>query len=108
MLRPSIASADEIFHWLSRITRYNAASSQKTRLVLPEGAEVQKTAGFGSGNGRRRASVLAGAAPPRWDHVVVVIEENHAQTQIIGNTAQAPYINALANSGVQFSNFFAI
>lgn len=54
------------------------------------------------------------AAPPAWDHVVVVIEENHSQSQIIGNTGNgsltngAPYINQLAAGGVRFDNFFAI
>jgi autotransporter-associated beta strand protein len=51
------------------------------------------------------------AAPPRYDHVVVVVEENHAESQIIGDTTDAPYINSLfapANGGVSFSNFFAL
>ena len=48
------------------------------------------------------------AAPPRYDHVVIVIEENHAYSQIIGNTASAPYINALASQGVSFTNYFAV
>ena len=50
----------------------------------------------------------ASAAPPRYDHVVIVIEENHAYSQIIGNTTNAPYINTLANQGVSFTNYFAI
>jgi len=54
------------------------------------------------------ASNVAHATPPHYDHVVVVIEENHAQTQIIGNAAQAPYINGLATGGISFNNFFAI
>lgn len=33
---------------------------------------------------------------PTPDHVVMLIEENHAQSQIIGN-ASAPYINSLVN-----------
>jgi hypothetical protein len=47
-------------------------------------------------------------APHRYDHVVIVIEENHSFTQIIGNTTDAPYLNQLANEGVNFTNFFAI
>ena len=35
---------------------------------------------------------------PRYDHVVIVMEENHAYTQVIG-AASAPYINALAAGG---------
>ena len=34
----------------------------------------------------------------RPDHVVIVIEENHAYTQIVGSTA-APYINSLLQDG---------
>src|SRR5262249_349591 len=35
---------------------------------------------------------------PRPDHVVVVIEENHSLSEIIG-PADAPYINSLAQQG---------
>lgn len=40
-------------------------------------------------------------------HVVIVIEENHSRSQIIGN-ANAPYINRLARQGARFSHFHAI
>jgi hypothetical protein len=46
-------------------------------------------------------------APPSYDHVVVVIEENHSLTQVIGSTS-APYINSLAANGSSFTNMFAI
>ncbi len=48
------------------------------------------------------------AAPHRYDHVVVVIEENRSVTQIIGDLVNAPYINSLANSGVKLGSMFAI
>ena len=44
---------------------------------------------------------------PRPDHVVVVIEENHAYNQIIGSPS-APYINGLAANNVSFTNSHAI
>ena len=44
---------------------------------------------------------------PRPDHIVIVIEENHAFQQIIGNK-EAPYINALAQRGVLFTNSFGV
>ena len=44
---------------------------------------------------------------PAYDHVVVVIEENESVDQIIGNSL-LPYINFLANNGVNFTNSFAI
>jgi hypothetical protein len=44
---------------------------------------------FFSANG---ATWAAEAPLPRPDHIVVVIEENHSYSKIIGN-AEAPYIN---------------
>ena len=51
---------------------------------------------------------FARTAPPRYDHVVVVIEENRAYGQIIGDLTNAPYITSLANGGVSFNNMFAL
>jgi len=50
---------------------------------------------LGVGNG------LANAQVPKYDHVVVVIFENHSYADIIGNPA-APNFNALAASGANF------
>jgi len=48
------------------------------------------------------------AAPiPKPSHVVVVIEENHGYSQIIGSS-QAPYINTLATQGALFTKSYAI
>jgi hypothetical protein len=44
---------------------------------------------------------------PVPDHVVVVMEENHAYSQIIGSSS-APYINSLANAGALFTQSYAI
>jgi hypothetical protein len=44
---------------------------------------------------------------PTPDHVVVVIEENHAYSQIIGSST-APYINSLAQQGASFTQSFAL
>src|SRR5207247_6999262 len=41
-------------------------------------------------------------------HVVIVVEENHCFSQIIGNTSQAPNINSLAQQGALMTNSFAI
>jgi hypothetical protein len=54
--------------------------------------------------------LLAGAvsaAPPVYDHVVIVIEENEQYQAIIGSS-NAPYINSLAAGGVSFTNMRAI
>ncbi len=51
---------------------------------------------------------LAAGAQEVPDHVVVVIEENHSYDEIIGNTAEAPNLNALAQLGAIFTNSHAI
>lgn len=48
------------------------------------------------------------AAPHRYDHVVIVMEENRTAGQIIGDRVNAPYINTLADGGVRFGAMFAI
>lgn len=44
---------------------------------------------------------------PRPNHVVIVIEENHDYSEIIGSSS-APYINALASQGASFTNSYAV
>src|SRR4051812_5582391 len=57
--------------------------------------------------GPQVASAAPTSAVPRPDHVVVVVEENKAETQIVGNAA-APYITSLAAGGANFTSSFAI
>jgi hypothetical protein len=45
---------------------------------------------------------FAGAAP-RYDHVVVVVMENHGYSQIIGHPS-APYLTSLSQQGALFTN----
>jgi phosphatidylinositol-3-phosphatase len=52
-------------------------------------------------------SLHAIAAPPRYDHIIIVVEENRTPTQIIGDLVNAPYINSLANAGVKIGSMFA-
>lgn len=47
------------------------------------------------------------AAPPTWDHVLVVIEENKSFTQVIGS-GEAPYIDSLAAGGVSLTNMYGL
>jgi hypothetical protein len=47
------------------------------------------------------------AAIPAPAHVIVVIEENHSYSQMIGS-GQTPYINSLSTQGALFTNSFAI
>ncbi|HEY3638891.1 MAG TPA: alkaline phosphatase family protein [Rhizomicrobium sp.] len=44
---------------------------------------------------------------PKPDHVILVMEENHSYSEIIGNSS-APYINSLAKSGALFTKSFAV
>ena len=44
---------------------------------------------------------------PAYDHIVVVVEENHSFGEIIGNP-QAPYINSLASGGALLANYHAV
>jgi len=48
------------------------------------------------------------AQVPMLDHVVVVVMENHSFNDVIGAAAIAPYINALAPQGANFTSSFAI
>jgi phosphatidylinositol-3-phosphatase len=45
---------------------------------------------------------------PSYDHIVVIIMENHSYGQIIGNTAEAPYINELMQHGALAANYLAL
>ena len=42
--------------------------------------------------------------PPRYDHVVIVIEENHSAAQVMGS----PYLSSLAAWGASFSRMYGI
>ena len=44
---------------------------------------------------------------PQPDHVVIVIEENHSYSEIIGSP-NAPYINSLAAQGAVFTQSYAV
>ncbi len=45
-----------------------------------------------------------GPPPPRYDHVVIVIEENHSAEQVIGS----PYLSSLAARGTAFSEMYGV
>lgn len=52
---------------------------------------------------------VAGTAPPvpHFAHIVVVVEENRAYADIVGNPA-APYLNRLARTGALLTNSYAV
>jgi acid phosphatase len=51
---------------------------------------------------------LTASTLPVPSHIVVVMEENHSYSDIIGNTKQAPYMNQLAGQGALMTSSFAI
>lgn len=59
------------------------------------------------GIGTFSAGLLA-APPYRYDHVVIVIEENTSYNEVLGNRVDAPFINELADGGVNFTEFYAV
>jgi hypothetical protein len=46
----------------------------------------------------------AGSRPPRYEHIVIVVEENHSAAQV----AASPYLSSLAARGVSFSSMYGI
>lgn len=53
------------------------------------------------------SSSVAGPGTPRPAHVVLVMLENHALDEVLGNPS-APFLNGLAARGASFSQFYAI
>ena len=54
------------------------------------------------------SGALRAVPPHRYDHVVIVIEENTSYNEVLGNRVDAPFINELADGGVNFTEFYAI
>ena len=51
---------------------------------------------------------LAASTLPKPAHIVIVMEENHSYSDIIGNTSQAPYMNSLASQGALMTSSYAV
>jgi len=51
---------------------------------------------------------LTASSIPTYSHVVIVMEENHSYSDIIGDTTDAPYINSLASQGALLTSSFAV
>jgi phosphatidylinositol-3-phosphatase len=83
--------------------------------VMPASACTTHQAGATAGSSAPPAASAARSGPararsaqvPSYSHIVVVMEENHSYSQIIGSS-QAPYINSLAGEGALFTNSHAI
>jgi hypothetical protein len=82
----------------SRTTAQCGKSNRQLRSVLALSATLLAAT---------MTTCAAVAQIPQFDHVVVVVMENHSVNQIIGN-AGAPYINGLAEQNANFTQSFAI
>ena len=51
---------------------------------------------------------LTASTLPIPSHIVIVMEENHSYSDIIGNTSQAPYMNTLAGEGALMTSSYAV
>lgn len=54
------------------------------------------------------AAAASNGVIPRYDHVVIVVMENASINSIVGNTRDAPYINALLASSAYFTQSHAV
>ncbi|WP_229712784.1 alkaline phosphatase family protein [Streptomyces fuscichromogenes] len=63
-------------------------------------------AAIGLWTGLGGTSAQAASAVPTPDHVIVVVFENHAYSQVIGSSS-APYINSLVSGGANLTQMYA-
>ena len=91
-------------------SRTAAASPSATGSSAPgtasrsAGASSTASPGVGASGTPARPSP---AAVPRFDHIVVVVLENHAYSQIIGRRS-APFLNSLADRGAVLTRSYGI
>lgn len=88
-------------HHVTRFSLILAACLLLLGLILPG------TPSSGSTSNKTATPNASLHALPRYDHIVVVIDENHGYGDILGNP-DAPYINHLAHIGANFTNSHAI
>ncbi|MQS15216.1 acid phosphatase [Streptomyces kaniharaensis] len=77
-------------------------------VLLVAGCAASPAGPAGSGTRSSPVSPVPAVAVPRPDHVVVVVEENKSYADVIGRTAEAPFINTLAAQGASFTRSFAV
>src|SRR3954470_4791496 len=71
----------------------------------PTGATATGSDSGASGGGAAAAAAAGGV--PRFSHIVVVVEENHASSEVLGSR-NAPYMNALARTGTVLTRSYAM
>jgi phosphatidylinositol-3-phosphatase len=57
--------------------------------------------------GAARGVTAANAGIPQFDHVFVVVEENQSYDDVVGNTADMPYLNSLIDDYGLATNYYA-
>ncbi len=82
----------------------NSVSSSRSSSPVPASPA---TSGAQPASSSRSVAAARSSALPRPAHVVVVVMENHAYSQIIGNRS-APYLNALAAHAASFTHSYAV
>lgn len=92
------ASSDSGRHHQTRRPSSDRTAGSPTASTAVASAAASAPAG--------RAAATVGAVP-RFAHVVVVVEENHASRQVIGSRS-APYMNYLARTGTLLTRSYAI
>jgi phosphatidylinositol-3-phosphatase len=82
----------------------------RSRALLSLTAATAVVLGTGAvyAHGQTAPVQLTAATVPTPAHVVVVMEENHSYSDIIGNTANAPYFNSLASQGALITASYGV
>jgi acid phosphatase len=92
-----------LFSWCPEPRPSEAAAAS---LGVSSAEGVRRLPLFGLVPGSSLAARPLLTAPPRPDHVVIVMEENHSYSEIL-QVGAAPYITSLSTQGVLFTNYFA-
>ncbi|MBF9069589.1 alkaline phosphatase family protein [Streptacidiphilus fuscans] len=80
-----------------------AAAGAAALVLVPQAASAQPTPLAHPA----AAHAAASGTLPTYSHIVVVMEENHSYSDIIGSS-DAPYINSLASGGALMTQSFAV
>ncbi|WP_377324981.1 alkaline phosphatase family protein [Rhodanobacter terrae] len=87
----------------------NAHASGANSTEVNSSSQTRTTPSDHTGQFRSLSATAATSGViPRYDHVVIVVMENKSIGSIVGNTTDAPYVNSLLSSGVNFTQSYAV